>query len=457
MSPRRALLRPALVAIALLSAVAPSAPVRAQSGNAEARSHFDAANRHFARARRLRGARRARALEEALGEYVQTLAIVRSRNALFNTAIVLEQLERPTEAFAYVREYLAIEGLTDQERADGEARMAELREKIAVVAVDSDPPGAAVYVDRRDLAALGTTPIEVAVEPGDRTVYLVLPHHEAFQGEVAATTGERAEVQATLAPEPVAVTLEVMAPAETPLTLDGEPAEAGTVRLTPGLHVARLEPAQGTPVERRFEVRPGEPVRVRLELRATAVSARTGTLRVTSNVAAQVFVDDAPVGEGEDVGAELSPGSHVVEVRVQEREPLRRMVRIEPGATSRLQATFDEESRPLGVLPHIALGVTAAGLGATVGLGIRALRMNDDHEAECTAAGGPSVAPVLCDNLAGEVEDANLVTDVLLGVTGALALTTLILYLVNRPAADADLIQVNVDRNGAGVRLGGRF
>lgn len=450
-------LRLALIAIALVAVAAPSVSVQAQSGNAEARAHFDEANRHFARARRLRGARRTRALEEALGEYMATLAIVRSRNALFNTALVLEQLERPTEAFGLVREYLAIQGLTDQERADGEARMAELRAKVAVIAVESTPAGAQVYVDRRDLAARGRTPIEVAVEPGDHTVYLVLPHHETFEGEVAAATGERAEVRATLAAEPVAVTLEVMAPAETPLTLDGEPAEAGTVRLAPGLHVARLVPPRGTPVERRFEVRPGEPMRVRLELSSTAVAVQTGALRVTSNVAAQVFVDDAPIGEGQEVDAELSSGSHVVEVRVVDRDPLRRMVRIEPGATAELEATFEEETRPLGVLPHIALGLTAAGLGATVGLGIRALNLNDDNEAACNAAGGPIVAPETCGRLASEVDDANRATDIVLGVTGALAITTLILYLVNRPSADADLLQVNVDRSGAGVRFGGRF
>jgi outer membrane receptor for ferrienterochelin and colicins len=448
------LLRPATLAVALV-AIAPlvsPAAIRAQSGNAEARAHFDAGNRHFARARRVRGARRTRALEEALGEYMQTLAIVRSRNALFNTALVLEQLERPTEAFGYVREYLAIRGLSDQERADGEARMAALREKVAVIATASEPAGAEVFVDRLDLAARGSAPIEIAVEPGEHTLYFRLPHHETAERTVEAATGERTEVSVTLAPEPVAVTLEVMAPAATPLTLDGEPAEAGTVELAPGLHVARLEPTEGTPVERRFEVRPGEPMRVRLELSAPAVArVETGTIRVVSNVAAQVFVDDAPVGEGEEVTTEASTGSHVVEVRVEGRDPLRRLVRLRAGGTAELQASFDEESRPLGVLPHVALGLTGAGLAATVGLGVRALQMNDDNQALCDAT------PSRCDQLEAEVEDANRVTDVVLGVTGALAITTLILYLVNRPDADGDLVQLVAGPGGAGVQLGGRF
>ncbi len=451
------LLRPATLAVALLVAtpIVSPAVAEAQSGNAEARAHFDEANRLFARARRLRGARRTRILEEALGEYMQTLAIVRSRNALFNTALVLEQLERPTEAFGYVREYLAIRGLSDQERADGEARMAALREKVAVIATASEPAGAEVFVDRLDLAARGTAPMEIAVEPGEHTLYFRLPHHETAERTVEAATGERAEVSVTLAPEPVAVTLEVMAPAETPLTLDGEPAEAGTVELAPGLHVARLEPSGGTPVERRFEVRPGEPMRVRLELSAAAVpSVETGTIRVLSNVTAQVFVDDAPVGEGDEVVTEVSTGSHVVEVRAEGRDPVRRLVRVRRGGTARLEATFDEESRPLGVLPHVALGVTGAGLLTTIGLGVRALQMNDDNERECNEAGGN---PVVCDPLEAEVEDANRVTDIVLGVTGALAITTLILYLVNRPDADGDLVQVVVDRDGAGVQIGGRF
>ena len=110
----------ALVALVALSSMAPTA-IHAQS-NAEARVHFEEGNRLYARARRLRGARRTEALEGALAAYMRTLGEVRSRNALFNTLIVLEELDRPTEAWAYLMEYLAIRGLGEDERREGEAK-----------------------------------------------------------------------------------------------------------------------------------------------------------------------------------------------------------------------------------------------------------------------------------------------------------------------------------------------
>ena len=132
---------------------------QASDVNAEARVFFDRGNELFEQAGRARGRRQRRLLEEALQSYVSALRIVRSRNALFNAAVVLEQLERADEAFAYYREYLAIPGLTDDERAQGETRLDGIRPLIAVIDIASTPiAGVQVFVDRLDLAARGETP-----------------------------------------------------------------------------------------------------------------------------------------------------------------------------------------------------------------------------------------------------------------------------------------------------------
>ena len=61
-------------------------------------------------------------LQRSLGAYVDSLQIVRSRNALFNAAIVLGELERYDESFNYFSEYLAIEGLSEADRAEATKR-----------------------------------------------------------------------------------------------------------------------------------------------------------------------------------------------------------------------------------------------------------------------------------------------------------------------------------------------
>ena len=437
-----------------------TAPAAAQSGgaNAEAREHFNAGNAHLERAERFRGSRQRGALEAALREYLATLTFVRSRNALFNTALVLERLERKTEAFAYYREYLAVRGLGDDERAEGERRLSALRAQVAVVSVVTDPAGAEIFVDRLDLASRGQSPIEVAVEPAqEHTVYARLAHHGDAERTVRVGRGEQAELRLSLEARPVAVTLEVMAPAGAAVTLDGERVSAGTIEVAPGLHVARLEPRQGTPVERRFEVRPGEPVRVRLEL-AGAAGASMGTLMVSSDRTAEVYLDRAHVGQVEvdqPLSRQLPSGTHMIEVRADGAETVSELVAVGSDATTRVQARMGAERKPLGPIAHIALGLTGAGAVATAILAYVAYDKKKDREAQCT---GGNFVPECLVVYRDEVDSANLRADILLGVTGGLALTTLVLYLVNRPRGGSSLdVQASVTPRGADVSIGGRF
>ena len=77
------------------SLLAPStAQAQAADRNAEARVFFEKGNRLFARAMDKSGERKRELLEEALTAYVSSLRIVRSRNALFNAAVVLEELAK---------------------------------------------------------------------------------------------------------------------------------------------------------------------------------------------------------------------------------------------------------------------------------------------------------------------------------------------------------------------------
>ena len=158
--------------VALLLASPSATAAQSSSENAEARVYFEEGNRLFEQANRARAGQRTELLQRSLEAYVDSLRIVRSRNALFNAAIVLGELGRNDEAFDYFGEYLAVEGLTAADRENATARRDALRAEVAVLQVTSEPGGALLWVDRKDLAPRGETPIELALPPGEHRAFV---------------------------------------------------------------------------------------------------------------------------------------------------------------------------------------------------------------------------------------------------------------------------------------------
>jgi hypothetical protein len=198
-----------LLLIALLSLAAPSlGGAQATTENAEARVYFEEGNRLYQEASDAEGSRRTTLLQRSLGAYVDSLQIVRSRNALFNAAIVLGELERYHESFNYFSEYLAIEGLTEADRAEANRRRDELRGNVAVLEVISDPAGALVFVDRKDLAPRGQTPIELAILQGEHSLFFERDGFAPAELSRAAVRGETTRVEVVLEPVPVVPTVE---------------------------------------------------------------------------------------------------------------------------------------------------------------------------------------------------------------------------------------------------------
>ncbi len=252
-----------LLLIVLLSLAAPTlAGAQAATENAEARVYFEEGNRLFQEASGAQGSRRATLLQRSLEAYVDSLQIVRSRNALFNAAIVLGELERYDESFNYFTEYLAIEGLTEADRADANRRRDELRAKVAVLEVVTQPPGAMLSLDRKDLAPRGTTPIELAIPEGEHRLFV---EREGFIDAEHARTlvlGERTTVELALEPIPVVPVLEP------------DPAPLPAARARPRLRNAAIGTAAGT---------------VATAAAALGVSLRARTLRDEADEAAAQY------------------------------------------------------------------------------------------------------------------------------------------------------------------------
>lgn len=193
-----------IVLVALLGLTSPSvSAAQGTSENAEARVYFQEGNRLYEQASGARGAQRTTLLQRSLEAYVDSLRIVRSRNALFNAAIVLGELGRNDESFNYFGEYLRIEELPAGDREDATRRRDALRSEVAVLQVTTDPEGASLWIDRKDLAPRGRTPIELALPPGEHRTFIERDGYTSVERTQKAVTGETTVMELALLPLPI--------------------------------------------------------------------------------------------------------------------------------------------------------------------------------------------------------------------------------------------------------------
>ena len=426
-----------LVWVALLFAT----PALAQNAdqNAEARVYFEEGNRHLAKADKRRGARRKAALEDALQAYVNSLRIVRSRNAIYNAGLVSEALGRNDAAFGYYKEYLGIPGLSAEDRVAGEKSLASIRKKVAVLAITTDP-SSEVYIDRLDLAARGRTPLEVAVTPGEHTVFFKQAFFKDGSKKVVAVVGETIAVDATLEPNPVSVRINTDGKGR--LVVDGKNVDGNTVVLLPGEHSIRFEPDGAAAVDKVINVEPTENlvVDVGQEVGASA------SLIVRSNVPSNVAVDGASVGDGSEVRTQLSPGEHVVTVSAIGHATLTQRMMLKSGLTRTLTATLKEKTGSrFGKLPGALLVIAGASLiGAGVAWGGALINRNNYNDA---AQKGVDEA-----DLMDRAKTFALAGDILGGVALGLGITGIILAILNKPkeqTPSTGVLSLNPLRGGA--------
>jgi hypothetical protein len=431
----------ALTLVLLLAALAPAAALLSPSAanadaNSEARVFFERANRQLAAALRLRGDRRTSGLEDALGSYVSSLRIVRSRNAVFNAGVTLQELGRADDAFDYFVEYKRMPGLTDAERAEVAARIDAMRPRLALVVIECVPP-AEVRVDRRDLAVRGTTPIELAVSAGEHVVYLSAPGHDDAEQRVTAVTGQTAQLRVRLTPRPGS--LRVLAPRDAVVTLDGAAIAANTVvPVQPGPHALRVSLAGRVLSERSVEILPGAPLVELDESRASAEgSGGPGQVEIAIDVVAHARIDGEPFGEGRRVVGSLSAGTHRLRVEAAGRLPYESTIAVQSDSRTRVEVTLGvdpETLTDLGAWPTVALVATTSVFTLGLVAGVVAGGLNSQYNSDLKDY-DPSVSSQAAyddlSTLRTQVLNLNGLADVLWVTAAAFGLTTLVLYLLD--------------------------
>lgn len=126
--------------------------------------------------------------------------LVPNRNVVYNLARAYERLGRLEAAWRQYDAYVALE--TDPaRRAEGVAARDRLSARVALLSVSSNPPGAAIYVDRVELGARGVTPLTLALPAGPHSVFVQAPGYHGVEPQpTTLVTGGESQARFTLAP-----------------------------------------------------------------------------------------------------------------------------------------------------------------------------------------------------------------------------------------------------------------
>lgn len=156
-----------------------------------------------------------RRYERALESFLRAQRAAPSPRGLYNIAICARLAHHDALAFTSFEQLLARSDLDEALRTEARAQRDSLAGTLALVRVESDPPGATIYVDRRDLGAYGTTPTTLALPPGPHQIELVRADHEGATLTVEASVGQTREARAALPRHVGVVRVEVSPPSAT--------------------------------------------------------------------------------------------------------------------------------------------------------------------------------------------------------------------------------------------------
>jgi outer membrane receptor protein involved in Fe transport len=304
---------------AVLVALLASAPAiaRADGTADEADLHFRMGRRDFAKGD----------YESALAHFMYSNRLAPNRNVLFNIATAFEQLHRYVDAHRYYVD--ALEGESDPgAQAAVRTAIARLAPQVAVLEVVSSPPGATLYVDRKDLGSAGRAPRLLAVAPGRHRIVAELEGYEgrAVDG-IEATTGNVTKVSVTLARVLGKVHVDVEGAQAASVRVDDDHGPVACrapcdLDLPPGTHALYFAAEGATGEPRMVTVTAGGRVGTTARLRPL-----TGNIVVQADErGALIRVDGKPYGFTPDVIQAVPVGRHEVVVSLRDHVPARAQV-----------------------------------------------------------------------------------------------------------------------------------
>lgn len=277
---------------------------------------------------------------EALKNFLGSNRLVPNRNVVFNIARTYEKLRQYPEAYRYF-----VSALDAEKDAAARARIEDaidqIKAQVAVVEVVTDPPGATLYVDRKDLGARGESPKKLGLAAGTYKIIVEASGYEPAETQVKDLKAGKT-VQVKLALKQILGTLSVEGAVGALVRVDDEarpPACTAPCRLDlpPGPHTLFVGRPGFRTATVPVEVRPRRTTVVRPD-----VQALMGELVVsTDEPGALIEVDERPVGFSPTI-AKVQVGRHRVRIGLRGFRTVEREVVVKKDEQTRIDLTLTQ-------------------------------------------------------------------------------------------------------------------
>lgn len=267
----------------------------------------------------------------ALEHFLASNRLVPNRNVVFNIALTFEQMKRYADAHRYYVDALA--GETDPATIKAvKTAIARIAPEVAVLDITSSPPGATLYVDRKDLGSRGVAPRPLALPPGKYTLLAELSGYEpkAVQG-VVATLGKETRIEIALERIVGTVHVEVEGAPSAAVRIGDERAPVACtapcdLKLPPGLHQLYFTQTGFLSTPRQVSVAARGEARIVAKL-----SPLSGSLVVSAEEdRALVLIDGKSMGFTPVVLQNVAVGKRKVAVLLRGYAPFEREIEVRP-------------------------------------------------------------------------------------------------------------------------------
>ncbi len=352
--------------IALSAAMSLAIPeAHAQDKLVLAREHFERGTAYF----------KERKYDLALKELMQAYVLDPNPSLVYNIARVHEDMGDLDNAVKFFANFLTIAPKAKNAPAV-KKKLAELRLKIerrpksGTINVETEPSGATVRVDGREI---GKSPIQgLALSLGAHGIDVVLEKYEAQHSDIIVAPGAPQQVRLVLRDSPTPVLLTTEPDDATALLLGSTPRPLGrcpcVIELSSGRYKVEVSKPGFASRTLDFAKLPGETLKLEAKLEAVGMM---GELVVATAVSgAEVRVDGTAVGRTPLAAPlKLRPGPVTIEIVAPGKRPWRGTTTVIANSVVTVDAVLDgvvQPPRPTGraMTTQRAFGITTLTLGS---------------------------------------------------------------------------------------------
>jgi outer membrane receptor for ferrienterochelin and colicins len=265
----------------------------------------------------------------ALEHFLASNRLVPNKNVVYNIARTFERLQRYADAHRYYVD--AREGERDKKTiAEINGAIARIAPSVAVLRVETTPPNATIYLNRRDLGSRGRTPKPLAVAPGKYNVILEIPGYEpAVVPSVKASLGKEVELKVALKRIVGTLKVEISGAKDAEVHVDDEHSAPVctapcVAEIPPGRHIVYFtrEGYQAAPIE--VNITANQTSRALAKL-----APITGSVMVSAEERdAIVEIDDKPMGFTPTVIQGVATGKRRLRVALRGFAPVERDIEV---------------------------------------------------------------------------------------------------------------------------------